>query len=120
MRSIRFFEILYSFVNLSLNTTIPEVGQDIIAIGGPLGLEKTVSQGIVSAIRNNTIQITAPISPGSSGGPVLNMKGEVIELVSSQMIVGQNLNFAIPAYLINTMQPVGSRDRRTAYITLFN
>jgi len=94
----------HSFSNLSLNTTTPEVGQEVIAIGGPLGLEKTVSQGIVSAIRNNTIQITAPISPGSSGGPVFNMKGEVIGIVASQMKSGQNLNFAIPAYQISTMQ----------------
>jgi serine protease Do len=94
----------YNFTNLSLNTTTPDVGQEVIAIGGPLGLEKTVSQGIVSAIRNNTIQITAPISPGSSGGPVFNMKGEVIGVVSSQMKNGQNLNFAIPANLISAMQ----------------
>lgn len=93
-----------SFAYLSLNTTTPEVGQNVIAIGGPLGLEKTVSQGIVSAIRSNTIQITAPISPGSSGGPVFNMNGEVIGIVSSQMKSGQNLNFAIPANLISTMQ----------------
>jgi hypothetical protein len=95
----------HSFSNLSLNTTTPDVGQEVIAIGGPLGLEKTVSQGIVSAIRNNTIQITAPISPGSSGGPVFNMRGEVIGIVSSQMKSGQNLNFAIPANLIPTMEP---------------
>jgi hypothetical protein len=92
------------FNPLKLNTTTPKVGQEIIAIGGPLGLEKTVSQGIVSAIRNNTIQITAPISPGSSGGPVFNMNGEVIGIVASQMKYGQNLNFAIPANLISTMQ----------------
>lgn len=94
----------YNFTNLTLNTTTPEVGQEVIAIGGPLGLEKTVSQGIVSAIRNETIQITAPISPGSSGGPVFNMKGEVIGIASSQMKSGQNLNFAIPAHQITTMQ----------------
>lgn len=94
----------YNFTNLDLNTKTPDVGQEIIAIGGPLGLEKTVSQGIVSAIRDNTIQITAPISPGSSGGPVFNMDGEVIGIVSSQMKSGQNLNFAIPANLIAAMQ----------------
>ena len=99
----------YNFTNLSLNTTTPDVGQEIVAIGGPLGLEKTVSQGIVSAIRNNTIQITAPISPGSSGGPVFNMRGEVIGIVSSQMKSGQNLNFAIPANLIQKMQPTSSK-----------
>ena len=64
-----------SFISLKLSTTIPEVGQEIIVIGTPLGLENTVSTGIISAIRDNKIQITAPISPGSSGSPVLNMDG---------------------------------------------
>jgi len=87
---------------LSLNTTIPEVGERIIVYGSPLGLEKTVSDGIVSAVREifdygKIIQITAPISPGSSGSPVLNMKGEVIGIATFQMVEGQNLNFAIPS-----------------------
>jgi len=87
---------------LSLNTALPEVGEKIIVYGSPLGLEKTVSDGIVSAIREipgygKLIQITAPISPGSSGSPVLNMKGEVIGIATFQFIEGQNLNFAIPS-----------------------
>ena len=87
---------------LSLSTTIPEVGERIIVYGSPLGLEKTVSDGIVSAIREifdygKIIQITAPISPGSSGSPVLNMNGEVIGIATFQFIEGQNLNFAIPS-----------------------
>ena len=87
---------------LSLSTTIPEVGERIIVYGSPLGLEKTVSDGIVSAIREvpdygKLIQITAPVSPGSSGSPVLNMKGEVIGVATFQFIEGQNLNFAIPS-----------------------
>jgi Tfp pilus assembly protein PilF len=87
---------------LSLNKTIPEVGERIIVYGSPLGLEKTVSDGIVSAIRDisdigKVIQITAPISPGSSGSPVLNMKGEVVGIATFQFIEGQNLNFAIPS-----------------------
>jgi hypothetical protein len=87
---------------LSLSKTVPEVGERIIVYGSPLGLENTVSDGIVSAIRDipefgKIIQITAPISPGSSGSPVLNMKGEVIGVASFQMIDGQNLNFAIPS-----------------------
>jgi len=87
---------------LSLNKTIPEVGERIIVYGSPLGLENTVSDGIVSAVREipdfgKIIQITAPISPGSSGSPVLNMNGEVIGIATFQFIEGQNLNFAIPS-----------------------
>lgn len=85
---------------LSLSTTLPEVGERIIVYGSPLGLEKTVSDGIVSAIREipdfgKIIQITAPTSSGSSGSPVLNMNGEVIGIATFQFIEGQNLNFAI-------------------------
>ena len=91
--------------SLSLSATVPEVGERIIVYGSPLGLEKTVSDGIVSAIREvpgygKLIQITAPISPGSSGSPVLNMKGEVIGIATFQFIEGQNLNFAIPSEII--------------------
>ena len=87
---------------LSLSKTIPEVGERIIVYGSPLGLEKTVSDGIISAIREipgygKLIRVTAPISPGSSGSPVLNMQGEVIGIATFQFIEGQNLNFAIPS-----------------------
>ena len=93
---------------LSLNTSLPEVGERIIVYGSPLGLEKTVSDGIISAIREfpvygKIIQITAPVSPGSSGSPVLNMKGEVIGVATFQMIEGQNLNFAIPSERIASL-----------------
>jgi len=93
---------------LSLSKTIPEVGERIIVYGSPLGLGNTVSDGIVSAIRDipdygRIIQITAPISPGSSGSPVLNMKGEVIGIATFQMIKGQNLNFAIPSERIASL-----------------
>jgi len=93
---------------LSLSTTISEVGERIIVYGSPLGLEKTVSDGIISAIREvpgygKLIQITAPISPGSSGSPVLNMKGEVIGIATFQFIEGQNLNFAISSERIASL-----------------
>ncbi len=94
--------------SLSLSETVPEVGERILVYGSPLGLEKTVSDGIVSAIREvpgygKLIQITAPISPGSSGSPVLNMKGEVIGVATFQMVEGQNLNFAIPSERIASL-----------------
>ncbi len=93
---------------LSLSKTIPEVGERIIVYGSPLGLENTVSDGIVSAIRDipdygRIIQITAPISPGSSGSPILNMKGEVIGIATFQIVEGQNLNFAIPSERIASL-----------------
>jgi hypothetical protein len=95
-------DIPFKIRPLSISTSVPEVGEQVIVIGGPLGLEKTVSDGIVSAVREipefgKIIQITAPISPGSSGSPVVNMKGEVIGVASFQIVKGQNLNFAIPA-----------------------
>lgn len=76
------------------------VGDRIYAVGNPMGLEGTFSDGIVSAIRNvgarRLLQITAPISPGSSGGPVLNESGLVIGIAVGTFAEGQNLNFAIP------------------------
>ncbi len=86
---------------LTVSGTLPEVGEKIVIIGTPLGLDKTVSDGIVSAIRRapdfgEVLQITAPISPGSSGSPVFNMRGEVIGVATFFIVLGQNLNFAIP------------------------
>jgi arginine repressor len=89
-------------IPLSLgDSTQLAVGDEIYAIGNPQGLEGTLSQGIISGIRtvgvDSVLQITAPISPGSSGGPVLNARGEVIGIAVATLRGGQNLNFAIPA-----------------------
>ncbi len=99
---------------LSLSETIPEIGERIIVYGSPLGLENTVSDGIVSSVREifdygKIIQITAPISPGSSGSPVLNMQGEVIGIATFQFIEGQNLNFAIPSERIVSLDLAGEK-----------
>jgi len=86
-----------------------QVGEQVIAIGSPLALEATVSNGIVSAIREldetkeKVIQTTAAISPGSSGGVLLNSRGQVIGVTAFQMTKGQNLNFAIPADYIKPL-----------------
>jgi tetratricopeptide (TPR) repeat protein len=78
-----------------------KVGQKIYAIGSPMGLENTMSEGIISGIRKlgklkkDYIQITASLSPGSSGGAVLNSKGELIGVSTLAYKEGQNLNFAI-------------------------
>lgn len=73
-----------------------KIGQPVYAIGSPLGLANTVSEGIISGIRENGIQITAPISPGSSGGALINQNGEVIGVTYAVMQGGENLGFAIP------------------------
>ncbi len=74
------------------------VGEPVVTIGSPLGFENSVSTGIVSGIRRQgdhvTIQTTAPISPGSSGGPLLNEMGEVIGVTTSSVSAAQNINFA--------------------------
>ena len=75
---------------LKTNKTLPKIGESVLVIGNPLGLESTISDGIVSALRKiepfgQVIQITSPISPGSSGSPVLNMQGEVIGVATFQL-----------------------------------
>lgn len=74
-----------------------QIGDEVYVVGNPEGLEGTFSQGIISAFRGTDyIQLTAPISHGSSGGPVLNKYGEVIGVAVGAIEEGQNLNFAIP------------------------
>jgi S1-C subfamily serine protease len=80
-----------------------QVGDHVVAIGSPLGLEGTVSDGIISAVREEGhakwIQTTAPVSHGNSGGPLLNMGGSVVGVITWGVSLqeGQNLNFAIPS-----------------------
>jgi hypothetical protein len=86
-----------------------QVGEEVVSIGSPLSLEATVSNGIISSIRElkdenqRLFQTTAPISPGSSGGALLNMGGELIGITTAEMVGGQNLNFAVP---INAVKPL--------------
>jgi hypothetical protein len=89
------------------NSESVQVGETVYAVGNPQGLEGTFSQGIISSIRlvanDKLLQITAPISPGSSGGPVLNGRGEVIGVSVATFRGGQNLNFAIPSNYLKTL-----------------
>ncbi|HEX6127256.1 MAG TPA: trypsin-like peptidase domain-containing protein [Pyrinomonadaceae bacterium] len=105
-------------VPLPIVRTVPQEGESIVVVGNPFGLEGSVSNGIVSAVREisgygRIIQITAPISPGSSGSPVVNMYGQVIGIATLQAAEGQSLNFAVPAERIlqlkvNELQTVSS------------
>jgi hypothetical protein len=84
-----------------LAKAVPLEGEEVFVLGNPRGLEWSVSTGIVSAIRSEGnkqkfIQITAPISPGSSGSPLVNMHGEIIGIATATVTGGQNLNLAIP------------------------
>jgi serine protease Do len=84
-----------------------KVGQRVYAIGSPQGLDLTLSEGIVSALREGPsgtyIQTTAPVSPGSSGGGLFDHQGRLVGIVTFQMRAGQNLNFAIPVEWIDKM-----------------
>ena len=85
-----------------LASELPDEGEPIFVIGNPLKLEGSVSDGIVSAVREvpnsyRIIQITAPISHGNSGSPVFNLKGQVIGVVTIKVTNGQNINLAIAA-----------------------
>ena len=88
-----------------------QIGEVVYAVGNPRGLEGTFSDGIISniqsdgnsGIRGEVIQMTAPISQGSSGGAVLNSSGEVIGVAASIRRDGQNLNFAIPVNYLKAL-----------------
>jgi S1-C subfamily serine protease len=83
------------------------IGDPVYACGNPIGLEGTFSSGIVSGFRdagsNRLLQITSPISPGSSGGPVANQYGAVVGVTVATFKGGQNLNLAIPANFVNDL-----------------
>lgn len=92
------------------STTGLQVGDHVVAIGSPLGLEGTVSDGIVSALRSesplkNWIQTTAPVSHGNSGGPLLDTGGNVVGVMTwgVDLQQGQNLNFAIPSEEVKSL-----------------
>jgi tetratricopeptide (TPR) repeat protein len=94
---------------LPLERTSPQEGESVVVIGNAFGLEGSVTNGIVSAVRDiptfgRIIQITAPISAGSSGSPVVNMRGQVIGVATLQITGGQSVNFAIPSERISQLQ----------------
>ena len=98
---------------INISDKLPAIAEQIVVVGSPMGLEQTVSEGIISSVREipnvgDFFQMSAPISPGSSGSPVVNMKGEVLGVATFQFIKGQNLNFAVSGKSILQMRPHAS------------
>jgi regulator of sirC expression with transglutaminase-like and TPR domain len=85
-------------------------GQIVVAIGNPLGFEHSVVTGVVSAVRSmedrRLIQVSLPIEPGNSGGPLLDLKGRVVGILTLKSLVAANLGFAVP---INAIVPLMAR-----------
>ena len=103
------------------NTERIEVGERVIAIGSPMGLPATVSEGIISGTRReaNTnvrfLQTTAAVSPGSSGGPLIRQDARVVGVNTFGLEGGQNLNFATPSdYVISILRKPAPRGLRSA------
>jgi S1-C subfamily serine protease len=92
----------------------PSVGDKVYVVGSPLGLEGTFSEGIISAVRkvgaDSILQMTAPISPGSSGGPVIDNSGAVIGVAVATFQYGQNLNLAVPASYLSGLLASPSKE----------
>ncbi len=92
------------------------VGEEVLAIGNPLGLDQTLTRGIVSALNRilpnaalslnePLIQTDTPINPGNSGGPLVNRCGEIIGITTAIMPDAQNIGFAIPIDLVKAALP---------------
>ena len=96
-------------VNLG-NSDDVKVGATVYAIGNPLGLEESVTKGIVSSIRaieggTKIIQTDSAVSPGNSGGPLINDHGDVVGIVTYKLSAGENLNFAVPINYVRALLP---------------
>ena len=93
---------------ITFATSLPDEGEPIFLIGNPLRLEGSVSNGIVSAVREvpdlgRIIQVTAPVSHGNSGSPLFNMRGQVIGIVTVKVTNGQNINLALGVSRITSL-----------------
>lgn len=118
---LRLPEGSYPYINIAKDHE-NKIGSIVYSLGNPQGYTKTLSLGIISAIRSNDyqnqIQFTAPIAPGSSGGALLNTNGELIGITSSSVTTGQNMNFAIPAETFVNIPVVSPSD--TDYVMLLD
>jgi len=108
-------EYTSEFVFSIVDRVIPQVGDTVLAIGSPGGLEKTVTSGIVSALSRrflqigDVIQIDAAVNPGNSGGPVVDTSGRLVGIVFAGIEQYQGLNFAVPAERLAAALPAMMR-----------
>jgi S1-C subfamily serine protease/tetratricopeptide (TPR) repeat protein len=103
--------------DIALATNDPPVMSSVYAIGSPAGMRGSASEGKVSSYReifgdDRWLQTTAPISPGSSGGPLLSVDGMLVGITTLSYTEGQNLNFAIPVSVVRTFLATGRFERR--------
>ncbi|HEX5284941.1 MAG TPA: tetratricopeptide repeat-containing serine protease family protein [Bryocella sp.] len=98
---------------LPLRDTVPSPGERVYAIGNPEGLEKSISEGLISAVRSEggrkLLQISSPISHGSSGGPILDSQGRVVGVAVGILPDGENLNFAVPVEFVREIEAAAAR-----------
>ncbi|MCF7928375.1 MAG: trypsin-like peptidase domain-containing protein [Spirochaetales bacterium] len=89
----------------------PEIGEQIFAIGSPVGLENTITSGIVSAVNRrflqlgDALQVDVPVNPGNSGGPVINQDGRLVGIVFAGLETFEGLNFIIPSHWVRGILP---------------
>ncbi len=97
-RDLALVEVAAELPALVRATTAPKVGDPVLAIGSPLGLAGSASSGIVSAVRPGSLQFSAPVSPGNSGGPVVDRRGHVLGVATAKLVGNgaEGLSFAVP------------------------
>ena len=96
----------FKFITLGSSDAL-NVGDEVFAIGSPLGLERTVTQGILSTKTRELegelyLQTSTQINPGNSGGPLFNLAGEVVGVTNMKITLGEGLGFAIPVELVKS------------------
>lgn len=100
------------FAGLAISTEAVRPGEPVVVVGAPLGLESSVTTGVVSAFRklegtNDTyVQFDAAINPGNSGGPVLNSRGQVVGIASAKIRNAEGIGLAIPIGLACELFPI--------------
>lgn len=97
-------------------SSAPSVGEEVLAIGSPEGLEETLSEGIVSGLRRYqgayVVQTSAPISPGSSGGGLFDVRGRLVGITTFGLVDGEDLNFALPAKWVKALLAIPAMRHR--------